>query len=116
MKYIEIIIRPSRYAQTKEDLAESGFNSAIVIDVIGRGRKDCSYELTDSSEPYNAAMPFVAKKYVGIYAIDEDVDKIIEIVKKNNSNGCGGDGKIFVYDLEEAVRISSGVRGEDALV
>lgn len=118
MKYLEIIIRPERYTATKEALAAGRFYSAITFDVLGRGKKACHYALHDAaeSEEEQFSIPFLCKKFIGIYALDEEVEEIISIVKSVNSTGSEGDGKIFVYALEETIRISNGMTGEDALV
>lgn len=117
MKYLEIIIRPERYIATKEALAEGRFYSAITFDVLGRGKNACRYTLHDAAENEGQlSIPFLCKKYIGIYALDEEVDEIISIIKSVNSTGSEGDGKIFVYALKEATRISNGMTGEDALV
>lgn len=116
MKYVETIIRPNKYIETKEKLAEKGFYSAIVMDVIGRGKGEGKYKLVNGEEEYTTSMSYKAKKYIGMYLVDEDVEKVIDILLSVNSTGSRGDGKIFVFDLDNAVRISTGIQGEDAIV
>ena len=117
MKYLEIIIRPERYTATKEALAAGRFYSAITFDVLGRGKKACHYALHDAaeSEEEQFSIPFLCKKFIGIYALDEEVEEIISIVKSVNSTGSEGDGKIFVAPVEEVVRIRTGERGATAV-
>jgi len=116
MKFIEAIIRPNMYYKTKEKLAEQGFHSAFTYNVLGRGQKAAVYELVHDGTSSKTKLEFCSKKYIGIYAIDEDVDDIVDIIKKINSKGCHGDGKIFITNAYNAIRISTKESGEDAIV
>lgn len=114
MKYLEIIIRPGKYQKTKEMLVGIGVNATFSLDALGRGGKMVKgYETVKGEDA--SALQYIAKKYIGIYIPDERADEVIRCILEINSTGNPGDGKIFIYDVDEVVRISTGQRGEDAL-
>lgn len=116
MKLAEIIIRPSMYYETKEKLKENGFNAVTNKDVLGRGKKSGEFTVNDSSNAPAIGIEFVAKKLIEIYVFDEDLERLIDVVLKVNSNGCAGDGKIFISNVEEVIRVRTGQRGLDAIM
>ncbi len=98
MKYVEIIVRRNMYHKTKEALADNGFNAYMSIDVLGRGKNSTvGYSITDGSEGTIVTPMFMAKKYIGIYILEEDLEDLITLIKEVNHTGNPGDGKIFVY-------------------
>lgn len=116
MKLLEIIIRPNRYYETKNRLKDAGFNAYTAKDVLGRGKKSGSFISNDDMNKPAVGIDFVAKKLIEIYVQDQDLDRIIDVIMKVNSKGCAGDGKIFVSDIEDAVRVRTGQRGLDAVM
>ncbi len=111
MKELVIFIRPKMYMQTKKALNEAGFHSMTIKEVIGRGKKSVQYELDDM--PKNR---LTAKKMIKMYVRDEDVEKVKQIIISNNQTGHAGDGKMFILQAEESIRIRTGQKGEDALM
>lgn len=116
MKLFEIIIRPNMYYETKEKLVEAGFNAVTTKDVLGRGKKSGEYTVNDKSNNPAHGVDFVAKKLIEIYVRDEDADRLIDIVVKVNSKGCAGDGKIFISDVDDVIRVRTGQQGIDAIM
>lgn len=115
MKQVLIIIRPNMYFKTREALVESNFQAMSEKDVLGRGKQGADY-ITGTGEELHTNYPFLAKKMIEIYCRDEDVDRLIETVKKVNQTGCSGDGKIFVLPTEDVIRIRTAEKGINAIM
>ncbi len=117
MKEIMAIIRPKNYFATKKALIDASFNAASVREVLGRGKQRVIYDTAagDASREI-VGIEFVAKELVDIYARDEDVQAIIDIIIKVNQHGYPGDGKIFVLPADNAIRLHTGEQGDDVLV
>jgi nitrogen regulatory protein P-II 1 len=112
MKKIEAIIRPSKLNELKAALDENQIRGLTVYDVRGRGLQ------RGQTQYYRGkvhAVDFYPKVKVEIICRDHWVDRIIEIIISICQTGKFGDGKIFVYPVEQIIRISSGERGDDAL-
>ncbi len=108
MKYIIAIIQPDRLDEVVEALTESEINLMTVSDVMGRGRQKGVAEIYRSHvEPGG----LLRKVKVEIAVNDEFVQPTIEAVVKGARTGNIGDGKIFVLDLEQCVRIRTGETG-----
>lgn len=117
MKQVITIIRPRMYYKTKDVLVENGFYSMIVKDVIGRGKKPADFSLaTGGKADGNTGHPFVSKKMIEIFCQDEDLKLLVEIIKKVNKTGKAGDGKIFIINIDDGVRIRTGEKGNNSLV
>ena len=117
MKQVFIIIRPNKYYKTKDALAAKNFFCLSSKEIIGRGKNGVEYTTSDGSKlARNEEHPFVAKKLLEIFCRDEDVEKLIDIVKSVNQTGNSGDGKIFVIDVEDGMRIRTGEKGISALM
>lgn len=112
MKRIEAIIRPSKLDEVKEALAEVGVHGMTVIEVKGFGRTGGRKEVYRGSA---YVVDFVPKVRVDIVAADNLVGAILDVVEKAAKTGKIGDGKIFVSDVLEVVRIRTGERGEQAI-
>jgi nitrogen regulatory protein P-II 1 len=112
MKRIEAIIRPSKLDEVKEALSEAGIKGMTVIEVKGFGRTGGRKEVYRGSA---YVVDFVPKIKVEVVAADNLVATILDVVQKAASTGKIGDGKIFVTDVLEAVRIRTGERGQEAV-
>ena len=112
MKRIEAIIRPSKLDEVKEALAEVGVHGMTVIEVKGFGRTGGRKEVYRGSA---YVVDFVPKVRVDIVAPDSLVGAILDVVEKAAKTGKIGDGKIFVSDVLEVVRIRTGERGDQAI-
>lgn len=112
MKMITAIIKPFKLAEVKEALAELGVVRMTVTEVKGFGRQRGHVELYRGSE---YQVDFLPKVRLEI-AVDNDMaDRVVEAIERVARTGTIGDGKIFVWDIEQAVRIRTGEQGPDAL-
>ena len=112
MKKIEAIIKPFKLDDVKEALKEVGVQGMTVTEVKGFGRQKGHTELYRGAE---YVIDFLPKIKLEIVVGDDIVSKVIESIVESAQTGKIGDGKIFVQPLEEAVRIRTNERGEDAL-
>jgi len=112
MKLVTAIIKPFKLDDVRDALAEVGVQGITVTEVKGFGRQKGHTELYRGAE---YVVDFLPKVKLEI-AIDEKLlDKVIETIVKAARTDKIGDGKIFVYDLEQVVRIRTGETGKDAL-
>ncbi len=112
MKKVEAIIKPSKVSAIQAGLKEADIPCFTVIPVKGSGLQK-SY-----SEKYRGTeRTMVLQTRVMIMCIisDENLDKCVNVILENASDGVVGDGKIFIYDVQDAIRISTKVRGNDAI-
>ena len=112
MKKIEAVIRPEKLDELKEALAQAGFPGITSFEVKGRGRQK-GIVLSYRTSEYRVDM--LPKTKVELVVKDAEVDKAIEVIINVARTGTIGDGKIFVLPVEEAIRVRTGERGEDAL-
>ena len=112
MKKIEAIIKPFKLEEVKENLGLIGIHGMTVIEVKGFGRQKGHTELYRGAE---YIVDFLPKVKIEIVVSDEDLNKAIESIQNAAKTGRIGDGKIFVMDLEQVVRIRTGEDGEKAL-
>ena len=112
MKRIEAIIKPSRLDEVKAALQDMGASGMSVYEVKGFGRQKGHTEVYRGAE-YTVA--FVPKIKVEVIVAAESVPATIERIVAAARTGKIGDGKIFVSDVDEVVRIRTGERGRDAL-
>ncbi|MEK7666931.1 MAG: P-II family nitrogen regulator [Pseudomonadota bacterium] len=112
MKQVTAIIKPFKLDDVRDALAEVGVQGVTVTEVKGFGRQKGHTELYRGAE---YVVDFLPKVKIEI-AIDANMlDKVIETITKAARTGKIGDGKIFVYDLEQVVRIRTGETGKEAL-
>ena len=112
MKLIIAFVRPFKLEEIREALSEIGTTGLTVTDVKGFGRQKGQTELYRGTEYRNDFLP---KTKIELAVKDEDTDSVINAISSVTNTGKVGDGKIFVYDLEKAVRIRTGETGEEAL-
>ncbi len=112
MKLVMAIIKPFKLSDVKEALAELGIVRMTISEVKGYGRQKGHTELYRGSE---YQIDFLPKVKIEIAVEDERVDKVLETIERATKTGTIGDGKIFVLNLDEAIRIRTGERGTDAL-
>lgn len=113
MKKIEAIIRPEKIDAVKQALEEAGYPGLTITEIEGHGMQKGTYQQW-RGEKYK--LDFLPKVKVEIVCIDEDGEKILQALLESAYTGSVGDGKIFVYDVSEVVRIRTRERGERALV
>jgi len=113
MKKIEAIIRPEKLDGVRSALERSGYPGITITEIEGHGLQKGSIQQW-RGEKYK--VDFLPKIKVEIVAKDNDAEKIIQAVLESAYTGGVGDGKIFVYDVAEVVRIRTRERGERALV
>lgn len=112
MKLITAIIKPFKLDDVREALADNGVQGITVTEVKGFGRQKGHTELYRGAE---YVVDFLPKVKIEAAISDELVDSVVEAIEKSASTGKIGDGKIFVFDLEQVVRIRTGETGVDAL-
>ncbi len=112
MKKIEAIIRPFKLEEVKEALVEEGIRGLTISEVRGYGRQKGHTETYRGSE---YRIEFVPKIKIEVVIEDSKVEKIVDAILKTAKTGQVGDGKIFIYNVEDVVRIRTGESGKDAL-
>jgi nitrogen regulatory protein P-II 1 len=112
MKKIEAIIRPFRIDDVREALAEIGVKGMTLTEVKGYGRQKGHTELYRGSE---YQIDFLPKIKLEVIVPDRMEDQVVEAILKTARTGQVGDGKIFIFNCEDAVRVRTGEAGESAL-
>jgi nitrogen regulatory protein P-II 2 len=112
MKKIEAIIQPFKMDEAKEALYKAGVTGITVSEVKGFGRQKGHTELYRGAE---YVVNFIPKVKIEAAVLAEMVPTVVERIMTAARTGKIGDGKIFVFDLEEVVRIRTGERGKEAL-
>ncbi len=112
MKLVTAIIKPFKLADVREVLSEIGVQGITVTEVKGFGRQKGHTELYRGAE---YVVDFLPKVKIEVAVPDELVERVIEAITKSANTGKIGDGKIFVFNLEQAVRIRTGESGPEAL-
>lgn len=112
MKLIKAIIKPFKLEEVKESLSEIGIDGMTVTEVKGFGRQKGHTEIYRGSE---YTVDFLPKVEVEIVVPDDIVSKTVSAILKAAKTGKIGDGKIFVIPIEEAIRIRTDERGEEAV-
>jgi nitrogen regulatory protein P-II 2 len=112
MKLVTAIIKPFKLDEVREALAAVGVQGITVTEVKGFGRQKGHTELYRGAE---YVVDFLPKVKVEAAIRDDLVDQVIETIEKAASTGKIGDGKIFVFDVEQVIRIRTGETGEEAL-
>ena len=112
MKKIEAIIKPFKLDDVKEALTDIGVIGMTVMEVRGFGRQKGHTELYRGAE---YVVDFLPKVKIEVVLGDDMVEKAVEAIRRAAQTGRIGDGKIFVSNIEEAIRIRTGESGLDAI-
>ncbi|MFT3760526.1 P-II family nitrogen regulator [Thauera sp.] len=112
MKFIAAIIKPFKLDEVREALSAIGVQGITVTEVKGFGRQKGHTELYRGAE---YVVDFLPKVKIEAAVADDILDQAIEAIEKSAATGKIGDGKIFVFDLEQAIRIRTGETGPEAL-
>ena len=112
MKKIEAVIKPFKLTEVKDALNDIGLQGMTVTEVKGFGRQRGHTEIYRGSE---YVVDFLPKVKLELVVTDEQAPAAVEVIVKSARTGKIGDGKIFVYPIDEAVRIRTDERGEKAI-
>ena len=112
MKLVTAIIKPFKLDEVREALAAVGVQGITVTEVKGFGRQKGHTELYRGAE---YVVDFLPKVKIEAAIKDDMLDQVLEAIEKSASTGKIGDGKIFVFDVEQVIRIRTGETGEEAL-
>jgi nitrogen regulatory protein P-II 2 len=112
MKFVSAIIKPFKLDEVREALSAIGVQGITVTEVKGFGRQKGHTELYRGAE---YVVDFLPKVKLEVAIADELLDQVIETIEKSATTGKIGDGKIFVFELEQVYRIRTGETGHEAL-
>lgn len=112
MKLITAIIKPSKLDDVRHELTEVGLTGLTVTEVKGFGRQKGHTELYRGAE---YVIDFVPKLKLEMVVADSEADRAVDAIIGAANTGKIGDGKIFIADVEQAIRIRTQERGDDAL-
>ena len=112
MKLVTAIIKPFKLDDVRESLSEIGVQGITVTEVKGFGRQKGHTELYRGAE---CVVDFLPKVKIDVAIADDQLDRVIEAITKAANTGKIGDGKIFVVNLEQAIRIRTGETDTDAI-
>ena len=112
MQKIEAVIRPEKILDVKAALQELGYGGMTVTEVLGHGNQHGVIEKSKDEEFW---VQFLPKLWLLVVVVDEDVEAVIDVICDAAATGEPGDGKIFVSEIREAVRVRTRERGASAL-
>jgi len=112
MKFVSAIIKPFKLNEVRESLTALGVQGVTVTEVKGFGRQKGHTEMYRGAE---YVIEFLPKLKVEVAIDDNQLEQVVEGIKKAANTGKIGDGKIFVFDLEQVMRIRTGESGPEAL-
>ena len=112
MKLVIAIIKPAKLEDVREALIEVGIQGLTASEVSGFGRQKGHTEIYRGAE---YAISFVPKSKIEVAVADNQADAVVEAIRTSAGSGNIGDGKIFVLDMDQAVRIRTGETGDEAL-
>ena len=112
MKLVSAIIKPFKLQEVRESLVESGVIGLTVSEVKGYGRQKGHTELYRGAEYSVDTLP---KMKLEILVADDNVQTVTDVIMKSAATGKIGDGKIFITNLEDVIRIRTGETGSDAV-
>ena len=112
MKGIVAIIRQEKYPEVKKALSDVGCNAMTVSEVKGRGSQR---GIRESYRGSNFCIDLIPKTKIEIVIEEEKVDLIVDAIKKGAYTGNIGDGKIFIYPIDNVIRIRTGEEGDNAV-
>ncbi len=112
MKKVEAIIKPFKLDDVKEALNEIGIQGMTITEVKGYGRQKGHKEIYRGAE---YVVDFIPKIKIEIIVEEDILEKVIETIRKAANTGKLGDGKIFVFPVEQAIRVRTGEKGKEAI-
>ena len=112
MKMVEAVVKPFKLDEVKEALTKAGIQGMTVAEVKGFGRQKGHTELYRGAE---YTVDFLPKVKIQVLVPDDIAPKVVEAIMDTARTGKIGDGKIFVTDIEEVIRIRTGEKGPDAV-
>ncbi len=112
MKLIIATIKPFKLEEVREALTEAGVRGLMVTEIKGFGAQSGHTEIYRGAE---YVVNFVPKVKLELVVADSVAEQLVEVITKTAQTGKIGDGKIFVLDVEQAVRVRTGETGEDAI-
>jgi nitrogen regulatory protein P-II 1 len=112
MKMVEAIVKPFKLDEVKEALTKAGIQGMTVEEVKGFGRQKGHTELYRGAE---YSVDFLPKVKIQILVDDDAAAKVVSVISESAKTGKIGDGKIFVTNVEEVIRIRTGEKGADAI-
>ena len=112
MKLIIATIKPFKLEEVREALTEAGVRGLMVSEIKGFGAQSGHTEIYRGAE---YVVNFVPKVKLELVVADGVADQIVEVISRTAQTGKIGDGKIFVLDVEQAVRVRTGETGDDAI-
>ena len=112
MKMVEAIVKPFKLDEIKEALTKAGIQGMTVEEVRGFGRQKGHTELYRGAE---YTVDFLPKVRIQILVPDDIAAKVVDVISDSARTGKIGDGKIFVTDVQEVIRIRTGEKGPDAI-
>lgn len=112
MKMVMAVVKPHKLDQVREALTGVGVEGMTATEVKGYGRQKGHTEIYRGAE---YAVNFVPKVRIEVVVADSIVDRVVEAIQEAAKTGKIGDGKVFVYDVDSAVRIRTGETGDEAL-
>lgn len=109
---IEVITSLAKFSSLKSALSKAGVRGMTVMQVLGCGveKGTREYEVDENYE-----MELLPKQQISVVVKKEQVDKIVDVIKHQLYTGHIGDGKIFIYDIDNVIRVRTGDEGADAL-
>jgi len=112
MKLVTAIIKPFKLDEVRQALSDMGVQGVTVTEVKGFGRQKGHTELYRGAE---YVVDFLPKVKIEVAVKSDMLDRVLEVIEKSANTGKIGDGKIFVFELEQVIRIRTGETGADAL-
>lgn len=113
MKHIKAVIRPEKLNEVRAALEKTGcFNGVMITDISGQGKQK---GISQSWRGEKYTIDYISKLSLDMIVADEDVPKIKKAILESAPTGEFGDGKIFIYNVEEIIRIRTGEEGDSAL-
>ncbi len=112
MKLITAVIKPFKADEVKDALKELGVQGVTVTDVLGFGRQSGHTEVYRGAE---YAVDFVPKRKLEVLVSDEEAERVTSAITEVARTGAIGDGKIWVVDVGDVIRVRTGERGADAI-
>ena len=112
MKMVEAIVKPFKLDEVKEALTKAGIQGMTVEEVKGFGRQKGHTELYRGAE---YSVDFLPKVKIQVLVSDDKAAKVVEVITETARTGKIGDGKIFVTNIDEVIRIRTGEKGADAI-